>query len=64
MLRIQCRDQYKSKYKKVGVQPLRIVKSNVSSVGPLRQRETDEGPTVETLDFTNSVSAVHQPFYI
>ena len=29
---------YKSKYKKVGVLPTRIVKSNVSSVGPSSER--------------------------
>ena len=31
-------DRYKSKYKKVGVLPMRIVKSNVSSVGPSSER--------------------------
>ena len=45
----------KSKYKKVGVLPIRIVKSNVSSVGPSSERNniflSDEGPTLETLDF-------------
>ena len=30
--------RYKSKYKKVGVLPIRIVKSNVSSVGPSSER--------------------------
>ena len=39
----------KSKYEKVGVLPIRIVKSNVSSVGPSSER--NEGPTFETLDF-------------
>ena len=46
--------RYKSKYKKVGVLPIRIVKS-VSSVGPSSERNvilSDEGPTLETLDFT------------
>ena len=38
------REIYKSKYRKVGVLPIRIVKSNVSS--------SDEGPTLETLDYT------------
>ena len=39
---------YKSKYEKVGVLPIRIVKSNVSSVGPsserkrIHQRRTDD----------------------
>ena len=43
---------YKSKYKKVGVLPIWIVKSNVSSVDPSSERKHDEGPTLETLDFT------------
>ena len=30
--------RYKSKYKKVGVLPIRIVKSNASSVGPSSER--------------------------
>ena len=29
---------YKSKYKMVGVLPIRIVQSNVSSIGPLSER--------------------------
>ena len=33
--------RYKSKYKKVGVLPIQIVKSNVSSVGPLSERNMD-----------------------
>ena len=41
---------YKSKYEKVGVLPIRIVKSNVSSIGPSSER--NEGPMLETLDFT------------
>ena len=32
--------RYKSKYKKVGVLPIRIVKSNVSSIGPSSERNT------------------------
>ena len=47
--------RYKSKYKKVGVLPIRLVKSNVSSVGPFVREKlflSDEGPTLETLDFT------------
>ena len=63
MLRRQSR--YKSKYKMIGVLPIRIVKSNVSSVGPSSGRNSfpsDDGPTLETLDFTISVSAVHQPY--
>ena len=48
---------YKSKYKVVGVLPIRIdwiVKSNVSSVRPSLRRGflSDEGPTLETLDYT------------
>ena len=43
----------KSKYGKVCVLPIWIVKSNVSSVGPLTLFFfSDEGPTLETLDFT------------
>ena len=37
---------YKSKYKKVGVLPIRIVKSDVSSVGP-----SSEG-NIKTFNFT------------
>ena len=39
VLRRQC-GRYKSKYKKVGhgVLPIRIVKSNVSSIGPSSER--------------------------
>ena len=48
--------RYKSKYKKVGVLPIWIVKSKLSSVGLSSERNTmflsDEGPTLETLDFT------------
>ena len=47
----------------IGVLPIRIVKSNVSSVGPSSGRNSfpsDDGPTLETLDFNISVSAVHQ----
>ena len=47
-----CRQRYKSKHKKVGVLPIRIVKSNVLSDGP------DEGPTLETLDFTNRIRRI------
>ena len=42
--------RYKSKYKKVGVLPIRIVWSNVSSIGP--SSEKNEGPMLETLDHT------------
>ena len=48
--------RYKSKYKKVGVLPIWIVKSKLSSVGLSSERNTmflsDEGPTLETLDHT------------
>ena len=56
--------RYKSKYKKVGVLPIRIVKSNVSSVGPSLERIfSDEGSSLETLDLeTLSISALHQLF--
>ena len=47
---------YKSKYKKVFVLPIRIVQSNVSSIGPSSERKTfflsDEGPMLETFDYT------------
>ena len=39
-------------YKKVGVVPTRIVKSNVSSIGPSSEKNRDEGPRLKTLDFT------------
>ena len=50
----------------VGVLPVRIVKSNVSSIGPSSETLflSDEGSTPETLDFAFSISAVHQAFYI
>ena len=44
MLRSQAVLRYKSKYKKVGVLPIRIVKFNVSSVG------ITKGPMLETLE--------------
>ena len=42
----------------VGVLPIRIVKYNVSSIDPSSERNqernllSDEGPTLETLDYT------------
>ena len=46
--------RHKSKHKKVGVLPIRIVKSNVSSVGPSSGFLflSDEGSMLKTLDFT------------
>ena len=44
------RVKIKSKYEKVGVLPIWILKSNISSVGVLFL--SDEGPKLETLDFT------------
>ena len=50
-----------AKYEKVGQLPIRIIKSNVSSVGPSSERNRkkflflstkEEGSTLETLDFT------------
>ena len=40
MLRVATKmiESYKSKYKKIGALPIRIVKSNVSSVGPSSER--------------------------
>ena len=43
---------YISKYKKVGELPIRIVYSLTFRASALRQRETDEGPMLETLDYT------------
>ena len=53
----------KSKYEKIDVLPIRIVRSNALSVGHSSERGekggkvgffllSDEGPTLETLDFT------------
>ena len=42
-------------HKKVGVLPIQILKSNVSSVSS--ERRANEGPTLETLDFTISISS-------
>ena len=47
--------KYKLKYKKVCALTMRNVKSNVSSVGPSLERNIcicDEGPNLETLEFT------------
>ena len=69
--------QFKIDYKtinihtKVGVLPIRIAKSNVSSVGPSSERNSayaatrwfsDEGPTLETLNFTIRIGST--PFNI
>ena len=66
---------FKSKYKKVGVLPIRrirIVKSNVSSIGPSSAERnslrlflflSDKWPTLETLDFTNRIGST-TTFYI
>ena len=60
---------YKSKYKKVGVLPIRIVKSNVLSAGPLSERRAfprfylTKGQRSKR-QILLSVSAVHQPFNI
>ena len=56
----------KSKYKKVGVLPIRIVKSNISSVGPSSERImflSDEGPTLQTLDFTFHIGSTPTLLY-
>ena len=50
----QAEQRYKSKYKKVGVLPIWIVQSNVSSIGPSSERNSflflsDEGPMLENL---------------
>ena len=60
VLRRQCSDIYKSKYKKVGVIPIWKAKSNVSSVGPLSER--NEGPISSKRWTLLSVSAEHQRF--
>ena len=51
---------YITKYKKVGVLPIQIVWSNVSSIGPSSERNwflSDEGPMLETLDHTIRVGS-------
>ena len=55
--------EYKSKYKKVGVLLIRIVNSNVSSIG-LCQRETEIWNTfldVGMLVYANSLDLNHTP---
>ena len=61
ILIVETNLEYKSKYKKVGVLPIRIVKSNVSSVGPWFL--SDEGPTVETLDYTIRIGSTQTFLY-
>ena len=59
MLRRQCSDANRN-MKKVGVLPTRKVKFNVSSIGPSSERNiilSDEGPTLETFDFTFRISS-------
>ena len=60
--------RYKPKYKKVGVLPIRIVKPNVSSVGPSSERNmqflSDEGPTLETIDFTIRIGSTPTFLYL
>ena len=53
------------RYKKVGVLPIWIVKSNVSSIGPSSERKK-KGPMLETLDYTIRIpySQLHRPFCI
>ena len=56
---------YKSN-KRVGVLPIQIVQSNVSSIGPLSERNrkknflflSDEGPMLETLDYTIRIGGI------
>ena len=55
--RLQIFVFYKSKYKKVGVLSIRLVKSNVSSVGPSSERNADQESTLETLDYTNRIGS-------
>ena len=48
----ECSDRnFKYMYKKVGILPIWIVKSNVSNVGPLS--ETSEGPMLKTTQVEN-----------
>ena len=57
--------RYKSKYKKVGVLPIRVLKSiEVSSVGPsCFMFLSAEGPTLETLDFTIRIDSTSTLLY-
>ena len=48
---------YTSKYKKVGVLPIRILWSNFSSIG---FSLSDEGPMLETLDYTMRIGSTPQ----
>ena len=65
---MQAEQRYKSKQKKFGVLPIRIIKSNVSSVGSSSER--NRKPCFSLTKGQRSkrqtlfVSAVHQPFYI
>ena len=53
-----------TKFRKVGVLLIRIVKSNVSSVGPSSERNrTDEGPTLQTSDFTIHIGSTQTFLY-
>ena len=49
----------------VGVLPIRIVWSNVSSIGPLSGRNllSDEGPMLETLDHTIRIGSTPTILY-
>ena len=51
---------YKSKYKKVGVLPIQYVFLSVSRFMFL----SDEGPTLETLDFTIRIGSTRTTFII
>ena len=57
---------FKSTYKNVGVLPIRIEQSNVSSNGPSSKRNllflSDEGPMLETLD--NSIRIGSTPTFL
>ena len=59
---------YKSKHKKVGVLPIWIVKCNISSVLALHLFLSDEGPMLQTLDFTIRIDStptfLYFDFYI
>ena len=68
VLRKQSRDTKLKLYKKVGVLPIRIVKSNVSSVWPFVREKglflSDEGSTLETLDYSIRIGSTTTFLYI
>ena len=56
--------RYKSKYKKVGVLPIRIVKSNVSSIGPSSERNTRQRANAQNVRLYYSYRLYTNLFYL